>query len=71
MGSCSSRVDTTQSTANDRVRLYINGTQETSFATLNNPSQNQNISINIATQHQIGRINYNTGTGPYWWNMDT
>ena len=62
------RVDTTQATANDRVRLYINGTQETSFATLNNPSQNQNMAINMATQHQIGRINYNTGTGPYWWH---
>ena len=34
------RVDTTQGTAADRVRLYINGVQETSFSTNTNVSQN-------------------------------
>ena len=34
------RVDTTQSTASDRVRMYINGVQETSFSTNSNVSQN-------------------------------
>jgi len=33
-------VDTTDSTAGDRVKLYINGTRETSFASSTNPSQN-------------------------------
>ena len=34
------RVDTTQSTASDRVRLYLNGTQITSFNNETQPSQN-------------------------------
>ena len=33
-------IDTTQSTASDRVKVYINGVQETSFSTANYPSQN-------------------------------
>ena len=36
------RVDTTQSTAADRLRLYVNGTQETSLASTTYPSQNAN-----------------------------
>ena len=34
------RVDTTQSTASDRIRLYVNGVQETSFSTASYPAQN-------------------------------
>jgi hypothetical protein len=33
-------IDTTQSTSSDRVKLYINGTQETSFGTETYPDQN-------------------------------
>nr|BAR38483.1 spry domain protein [uncultured Mediterranean phage uvMED] len=33
-------VDTTQSTASNRIKLYINSVQETSFSTENYPSQN-------------------------------
>ena len=33
-------VDTTQATASDRVKLYVNGTQETSFSIATYPSQN-------------------------------
>ena len=33
-------VDTTQSTADDRAKIYVNGVQETSFAQRTNPSQN-------------------------------
>ena len=36
------RVDTTQSTAADRLRLYVNGVQETSFNNTNYPGQNNN-----------------------------
>ena len=35
------RVDTTQSTASNRVRIYINGVQETSFSTETYPDQNE------------------------------
>ena len=48
--------DTTQSTANDRIKIYINGVQETSFSTTNNPSQNGNLGINFGKQ----AIGYNT-----------
>jgi len=33
-------VDTTLGTADDRIKLYVNGVQETSFSTRANPSQN-------------------------------
>ena len=33
-------IDTTNGTANNRVRLYVNGVEETSFAARNNPDQN-------------------------------
>lgn len=33
-------VDTTQATAADRVKIYVNGVEETSFATSNYPAQN-------------------------------
>ncbi len=57
-------LDTTQSTANDRVKLYINGVQETSFQTTNNPSQNDDLGINTAEFHMIGSVNA-SGTSGY------
>ena len=42
--------DTTQSTANDRFKLYVNGVQETSFSTTNNPSQNDDLGVNFEKQ---------------------
>ena len=38
------RVDTTQSTASDRIRFYVNGVQETSFSSSSYPTQNDNSS---------------------------
>ena len=46
-------VDTTLSTADDRIRLYINGVQETSFHTRNNPDQNEDLGINRTSAHTI------------------
>ena len=39
-------VDTTQSTSADRIKLYVNGVQETSFSTATYPSQNASAEIN-------------------------
>jgi len=39
-------VDTTQATASSRVRIYVNGSEVTSFGTETNPSQNQNFGFN-------------------------
>ena len=55
-------VDTTQATDSNRIKIYINGVQETSFATINYPSQNYQFAVNNTTQHMIGREDGN-GTG--------
>ena len=46
------RVDTTQSTAADRVRLYINGTEAT-YNSPNYPSQNFEFQVNHVTKQSI------------------
>jgi hypothetical protein len=43
--------DTTQSTANNRIKVYVNGVQETSFSTTNNPSEDGNLGINFGAQY--------------------
>jgi len=49
--------DTTDSTAADRAKLYINGVRETSYSnsTYNNMSQNLDTSMNNTIEHMIGR----------------
>ena len=48
-------VDTTQAVSSERVRIYVNGQRETSFATENYPNQNQDTSWNVSgTQMSIG-----------------
>ena len=44
-------------TAGNRMRLYINGTEETSFATDTNPNQNTESKFNSACEHVIGQAN--------------
>jgi len=51
------RIDTTQSTANDRVRVYVNGVQETSFSTNTQPSQNENLKLLTGGQTDREYIN--------------
>ncbi len=52
------RHDTTQSTANDRIRLYVNNVQQT-FGTNSQPAQNRETAINTAIAHKIG-MGYNS-----------
>ena len=40
--------DTSQATASDRVKIYVNGVQETSFSTSNYPSQNATLQFNTS-----------------------
>jgi hypothetical protein len=54
-------VDTTQATDSNRIKLYINGVQETSFSTETYPSQNADLGFNLNQAHNIGRYLY-TGT---------
>ena len=52
------RVDTTQSTAADRSRIYINGTQITDFDTEQNVDQNDATTINASgNDHLLGAYN--------------
>ena len=48
-------VDTTQATGSNRVKLYVNGVQETSFSTETYGSQNEDFFINSTNLHTIGR----------------
>ena len=58
-------IDTTQSTSSDRIKLYINGIQETSFATEQYPSQNANLNFNKTNAHYIGTLLPPTYTAYY------
>jgi hypothetical protein len=51
-------IDTTQSTDSNRIKMYVNGVQETSFSTETYPSQNDNIRFNTnSLVQEIGRAN--------------
>jgi len=54
------RCDTTNGTAGDRYRLYINGTEETSFSTDNNPSVNADTSVNSTNKFELGSVGATT-----------
>ena len=47
-------IDTTQSTASDRVKIYVNGEQITSFSTATYPDQNYDYEWNGTQRHTIG-----------------
>lgn len=50
-------VDTTQATSSNRIKLYINGVQETSFSTATYPSQNRYTEVNANNiTHHIGSL---------------
>jgi hypothetical protein len=55
--------DSANGTAGDRMRMWINGVEETSFATDTNPSVNAASAFNKASQPiNIGRTSYSGGT---------
>ena len=49
-------IDTTDATAEDRIRIYVNGYRVTSFSTNVNPAQNQGLKINLnGAEHAFGK----------------
>ena len=46
--------DSDNSTADDRVKLFVNGTELTDFDSTNNPSSGHNTLINSANAHYVG-----------------
>jgi hypothetical protein len=57
-------VDTTQATSSDRVKIYVNGEQITSWSTASAPSQNADLEINLSG-HTFRIGSYNNG-GDYF-----
>jgi len=55
--------DTTQSTASNRIKIYINGSQVTSFSTETYPSEDFNTLLNSSTVMQLG---VQSGAGDYY-----
>jgi len=53
-------VDTTQATAANRIKVYLNGTQITAFSTATYPAQNTDFPINSTALHNIGRLANNS-----------
>jgi hypothetical protein len=55
-------VDTTESTAADRIRMYVNGTRLTNLTNTNGyPAQNSNLYVNTTgLAHYIGETHHNT-----------
>ena len=51
-------VDTTQSTSGDRVKLYVNGVQDSSFASGSMPSLNLDTAFNDTCQHTLFANHY-------------
>jgi hypothetical protein len=50
-------VDTTQATASNRVKVYVNGSEITTFSTSNNPTQNFDYPVNSSSAaHGIGDV---------------
>jgi len=47
-------VDTTQATAANRIKFYVNGTEITAFSTATYPSQNTNLDFNTTADTYIG-----------------
>ena len=60
-------VDTSQGTEANRVKIYVNGTQETSLAASNYPSQDATDDINSAIRHDISGRNH-AGTSDLYLN---
>ena len=51
-------VDTTQATSSNRIKLYVNGSQVTTFDTATYQSQNSNTYVNSTVSHAMGRRPY-------------
>jgi len=48
-------IDTTQATSSNRIKLYVNGSQVTSFSASSYPTQNYDTNVNTTGTHYIGR----------------
>ena len=54
--------DSTNGTAGDRMKMYLNGVEITSFATDNNPSLNYDSQASNTVLHNVGRQSWNSAS---------
>ena len=57
--------DSAQSTAANRVNMYVNGAEITEFGSTTYPPQDQDGKINTTTIHAVGTTSYSTSTTPF------
>ena len=57
-------IDTTDGTSSNRIKLYVNGVQESSFATSDYPTQNLDLYFNDDIAQTIGR--YSQSDSDHW-----
>jgi hypothetical protein len=55
-------VDTTQTVSNNRVKLFVNGSLESSFSTQVYPSLNANTNATAADLNRLGSVSYTTAS---------
>ena len=48
--------DTTNGTAGNRIKMYLNGAEITAFSTSNNPTSSQSLGVNQAATHKLGSL---------------
>ena len=56
------RYDSTNGTAGDRMKIFINGSEETSFSTDTNPDQNETSNFNTSATNYVGSV----GSGEFF-----
>jgi hypothetical protein len=62
-------LDTTQSTSTNRAKIFVNGSQITSFAMATYPSQNASLLVNTANRpHTLGVTDYDGGSFSNFFN---
>ena len=59
-------IDTTQATAANRVKIYVNGNQVTAFSTANYPAQNSNTTFLYANSNNKIGSNWNNNATTYF-----
>ena len=59
-------LDTTQGTADNRIKMYVNGVQETSFDNRINPAQDTDYTLNNNIEHTIGNNAVTTVNANYY-----
>jgi len=49
-------LDTSNATAANRIKIYVNGSEITAFSTSSNPALNDDFAINLNAAHSLGRL---------------